>query len=758
MALSIIGSPVAVNATSVTLPTHAPGDMIILFAFRAGNTTIPAKPSAGGTVPSWTDINTNGGANSCASRSAYFIATASNHTSGTWTNATSMVAITVRGQAGSPIGGFTESGGSAVNQCVAPAITLSKTTGSSMILHFLGQGTFVGMDNTWSAPPAGYTLRASAGASFGTTSAALVTKDVTTSDGSLTQSHNTSFGNVGYRGNTIEILASEAGSFNYFFKGYGYALPTTVYTDDFNRASLGSDWTNRLTPTTGINVEIENSNALGVSGAFNYAFATYYQDMPTDNPKVTITVGPDAVSGDYYLIGLRGDGTEIVYAYCQPSAAPQIMTHAAAGGDWRNMIDGGQTVRAQGPASQSYVAGDTISFEARGNVYTVKKNDVTIVKWNDSGGVLWGANVDSSHRQWGIGIGTVGSATRGLINSVTALSVGIPPTPPYTDSFTADYSNIFLDDNWQNWSSTPVLTTSGRAGVTSLGVWTVASYNWPMLTDHHKISATYVNPNVNFAATLYVRGNNSHQIFGYIIDTGNATALFANTNTWAAVGGTNYGQAVVDWAGGDVASLEAIENAYIIRKNGIAQVVVFDLNGGVWGANVDAEHRDVGIGFLNNSNTATGWDSISAEDLAADYFIPSQMAKSGVQFWADSATWVDITTWTAVNDITHTSLLNGSALTVLTGKTNASLNASVPFSASTAGRQHTIRIVRNRTSTGGVDSTVIATGSAVTGVSGTCTASGTTNVLQGESYIIQMNSDGASAGSVNAFTPTLTIS
>lgn len=540
-----------------------------------------------------------------------------------------------------------------------------------------------------------------------------------------------------------------------FFKGYGVPATgsgNTNFSDDFNRASLGSNWINRLTPTTGINAQIVNSNALGVTAANSYGFVQYYQDFPSDNVKVTITIGPDAVSSDYYIIGLRGNGTQVVYAFCPPANTPQIMTHAAAGGDWRNMANGGHTSRASGLNSVTYVAGDKLSFEARGNVYTVKRNGMTIVKWSDSGGAAWGMYVDSSHRQWGIGIGTNGTTTRGMIDSVVGVTVGVPPVPPYSDDFQTINGSIAQDDNWQSWSAYPVRTISGRAEASTTSNWAVASYSWPMRTDNHKISAVYVSPVNNFAALLYVRSNNAHQVIAYTIDTGGSSAIYGNTNVWAGPGGTIYGQSVIDWANGDTATLEAIGNAYILRKNGIAQIIWYDADGSVWGANVNAAHRDVGIGFLNNGSMGPGWDSVFADDLPSDYFLPSQMTKSGTQAWATSATWTDITTWTAVNDATNTSVLAAPGLVVLTTKTSAVLYAAVAYTGSTAGRQHAIRIVRIS------DSAVVATGGITTDVAGLCTVVVNQNIVAGESYKVQMNSDGASAGTITATTPYFSIS
>lgn len=205
MALSIIGTPGAANASSITLPTHAIGDDIYIYTFNGAAITAVTKPAAAGTVPAWADIDAPTGTNGCYARTAHFVATATNHTSGTWTNATSMAVIVVRGQAASPIGGHALSGGAATNQAVAPAVTLTKTDGTSMILEFFGQTGSSALGN-WSAAPSGYTQRAATTQSLGSTAACLDTKDATTSDGSVTQGSATGGFSSGYQGATIEIL------------------------------------------------------------------------------------------------------------------------------------------------------------------------------------------------------------------------------------------------------------------------------------------------------------------------------------------------------------------------------------------------------------------------------------------------------------------------------------------------------------------------------------------------------------------------
>jgi hypothetical protein len=198
--LSVTGSNIS-NTTSVALPSHNVGDLIVIFAYRMSNATAPSVPSAAGTVPAWITIDTLSGATAGSVVDAYFVATATNHTSGTWTNATGMIAVVISGgHASSPIGGH-----AAVNptgsttSCTAPAVTLSRTDGSSLLLHLHNHNTPF---TSWGSAPAGYTRLQSASGS----PACCNTKNDTTSDGSIAQPlTSTASGNAAA---TVEILRS----------------------------------------------------------------------------------------------------------------------------------------------------------------------------------------------------------------------------------------------------------------------------------------------------------------------------------------------------------------------------------------------------------------------------------------------------------------------------------------------------------------------------------------------------------------------
>lgn len=195
--------------TSVTLPAHNVGDLIVIFASRRSNATAPSVPVAAGTVPAWNTIDTQSGTTNGSCVTAYFVATATNHTSGTWTNATDMIAVVISGAAPSPIGGHaTNNAGSATTTAVAPTVTLSKTDGSSVLLHFFNHNSSTAI--TWAAAPTGYTQQ-SVG-SF----ALLDTKTSTTSDGSVTQTGTFGGGGAGYACATVEVLAASAALGNFF--------------------------------------------------------------------------------------------------------------------------------------------------------------------------------------------------------------------------------------------------------------------------------------------------------------------------------------------------------------------------------------------------------------------------------------------------------------------------------------------------------------------------------------------------------------
>ncbi len=199
MALSRVGGTSAA-ATSIAIPTHVAGDLIVIWAYRDGSTTPPTVPTAAGTVPAFTVIDGPTGANLNSAVCAWAVAAGTTDTSGTWTNATGISVEVWRGQSSVPIGGHAQSGASVASgaNIAIPAITLTDASGNSTILAFAGWQTVT----AWNAAPSGYTQRSNVA-----TEVEVLSKDTTTSDATFNVT-GTASGTGGTRTEQIEIIAA----------------------------------------------------------------------------------------------------------------------------------------------------------------------------------------------------------------------------------------------------------------------------------------------------------------------------------------------------------------------------------------------------------------------------------------------------------------------------------------------------------------------------------------------------------------------
>lgn len=84
-------SSASAEATTVTLGTHAKGDIILIFAFRDGSTTNPSIPAG------WTNVTNTTDGTSCSVSIGWKIAISAADSSGTWTNATGLMCHVYRG-------------------------------------------------------------------------------------------------------------------------------------------------------------------------------------------------------------------------------------------------------------------------------------------------------------------------------------------------------------------------------------------------------------------------------------------------------------------------------------------------------------------------------------------------------------------------------------------------------------------------------------------------------------------------------------
>lgn len=141
MPISYIGS--ATGTTSATLPSHEAGDLILAFAYRDGSTTVPTQPSG----VNWSSVATANNGNTNSSRLGYKIAQSSSETTGTWTNATSVIFAVYRGVKQSTPLGVNAGTNDSSSTISFPALSLSVTNGSSWVVGFAGhRSTNVAID------------------------------------------------------------------------------------------------------------------------------------------------------------------------------------------------------------------------------------------------------------------------------------------------------------------------------------------------------------------------------------------------------------------------------------------------------------------------------------------------------------------------------------------------------------------------------------------------------------------------------------
>lgn len=148
MALSFVGQ--ATGTTSATLPSFQAGDLALVFAFRDGSTTAPSLPSG------WTNILTRGTTTSCSQRVGWRRLQTGDTSTGTWTNATSVVVVIYRSSTSAAFVGGSAANGDTTNTANFPAVTFQRTDGTSWAVGFIGHRS---TNTNIESPPTGMTNR-----------------------------------------------------------------------------------------------------------------------------------------------------------------------------------------------------------------------------------------------------------------------------------------------------------------------------------------------------------------------------------------------------------------------------------------------------------------------------------------------------------------------------------------------------------------------------------------------------------------------
>lgn len=138
------------TASSLGIPAHVAGDLILMYAYKnAATTVLPVAPGG------WTNIFRNGSDNWNAQGLWWRIATGSGTASGTWTNTTALEAIVYR-NASAPTNYdylFAQHSATLVS---FPALTLDTLDGTSRLLGVVGTGSAADAGSAlMGTPPAG---------------------------------------------------------------------------------------------------------------------------------------------------------------------------------------------------------------------------------------------------------------------------------------------------------------------------------------------------------------------------------------------------------------------------------------------------------------------------------------------------------------------------------------------------------------------------------------------------------------------------
>jgi hypothetical protein len=226
--ISFVGEAEAV-ATSVTLPTHQAGDLLLVFAFRNA-ATAPSLPGGG-----WTTLCTQSGG-STSVRVGYLIASGAGTASGTWTNATSVMSSVYRSSAGTmpiPVS-CSHDNGAASTSLSYPSLTLSKSDYSSWVARAAMSSAGTNIQNA----PSGYTLRSNntavpESASFDSNGPILAT--------SVAASSPLTISSANWRSVTVEIVGIGLTPYSYdVTRGYGGVFPARAWAGGVALANTGT--------------------------------------------------------------------------------------------------------------------------------------------------------------------------------------------------------------------------------------------------------------------------------------------------------------------------------------------------------------------------------------------------------------------------------------------------------------------------------------------------------------------------------------
>ena len=438
-AITLVGT--ATGTTTATVPTHLAGDLIIICAYRS-NTTAASLPSG------YSSILTKSGT-TASIRVGYKIATTTNDSSGTWTNALALVCHVYRPSSGNTMGiGTSASAAQTTNTINYPALTLADGfSGNSWIAGFCGVSNTT---NTIAVAPSGMTNE-----SHETAAAAQCAGHDT--EGGVSSWSSTNATTTGTAGDsvscTVELMllpvspqpphvVQHIGGGTYppsvgspMVTGNGFLLPIMNPTLTGNCLVLGITYPNGQTVTVSDNINgawpaasvHANAGAGNADSAiyvfpniaagqttvtvtfstgvnlFQYSLTEFYNIDATPaagTASAAFTAGPAVSTGNFTPTNNNSTGGNMIWVYCaESSTTPSTLTQNMRAGQNLTLLDSDiGWVNADGlfHSSACYIQATSAAFNPTiTNIGDTDKFNICAValKLNSSQGTVPGSNL-----------------------------------------------------------------------------------------------------------------------------------------------------------------------------------------------------------------------------------------------------------------------------------------------------------------------------------------------------------------------------
>lgn len=323
MAISFVGANYG-TGTTVSMPAHQAGDMLVIFAFRSGSTTAPGNGA--GWSSRW-----DGGANSCSFRMAARVATSSGTVSGTWSNATNLSVAVYRSDYG-----FL--GGSAADTALTGAARTGGPAGSSSTLSYLGSSTptnpvrmygQAGVPITWG--PSAWVVQGAGHRTatnlLASTPSGYTSRTASNSGSRIIDSNGSAWAGANA---TQSVGASSGWITQHLLLVERTPTPWPDYSDPFDGATLGPFWTPSTTPPP----TVSGGNLILSAGAASNQVA-YATAGPYDLRGTELTLGPTSgtISGSNTNTALLIQTGSGIGNYAQILHRADVGVFVAVGGE-----------------------------------------------------------------------------------------------------------------------------------------------------------------------------------------------------------------------------------------------------------------------------------------------------------------------------------------------------------------------------------------------------------------------------------------